>query len=121
MTGGVDFNSLNVQDTKVLKTFETAEANGKNVLLIFDAVWCGYCRKFNQITMKDTEVKKTLAGFEVINVDVDKYPKVLSAFTNGKSTGIPAIMMFSPEGIQTEKLVGYIKAPAFNKILKKNT
>ena len=106
MPGGVDFNSLNVQDAKVVKTFETAKANNKNVLLIFDAVWCGYCQKFNQKTMKDAEVQKTLANFEVINVDVDKYPKVLQAFTNGKSEGVPLIMLFSPEGVQTDEIGG---------------
>lgn len=122
MTGGVDFNSLNIQDAKVLKTFATAKANNKNVLLIFDAVWCGYCRKLNTITMKDAEVKKTLANFEVINVDIDKYPKILKEFTYGKGRkGVPFIMLFSPEGIQTYEIGGYIPAKPFNEILKKNT
>ena len=121
MPGGVDFNSLNVQDKQVLKTFETAKANDKNVLLIFDAVWCGYCRKLNTITMKDAEVQKTLAGYEVINVDVDKYPKVLKKFTKEKGrTGIPLIMLFSPEGVQIDEIGGFLRAKPFNKILKKN-
>ena len=121
MPGGVDFNSLNVQDEKVLKTFETAKANDKNVLLIFDAVWCGYCRKLNTITMKDAEVQKTLAGYEIINVDVDKYPKVIKKFTKQKGrTGVPLIMLFSPEGVQIDEIGGFHRAKPFNKILKKN-
>ena len=120
MRGGVEFSSLNVQDAKVIKTFETAKANGKNVLLIFDAVWCDYCRKLNTITMKDANVQKTLASFEVINVDVDKYPKVLKAFVGNARRGVPLIMLFSPEGVQTDEVGGYMPAKPFNKILKKN-
>lgn len=120
MPNGVEFSSLNLQDAKVLKTFETAKANNKNVLLIFDAVWCGYCRKLNQITMKDAKVKKTLADFEVVNVDVDKYPEVLKAFVGGAKNGVPFIMLFSPEGIQTDEIGGYLTAEPFNKVLKEN-
>ncbi len=124
MPNGVDFNSLNVKQAKVIKTFETAKSNNKNVLLIFDAVWCGYCRKLNQITMKDAEVQKTLADFEIVNVDVDKYPEVLKAFENGSMSnddkGVPLILIFSPEGVQIDEVNGYLEAKPFNKILKKN-
>lgn len=124
MPNGIDFSSLKVQDTKVLKTFETAKANNKKVLLIFDAVWCGYCRKFNQQTMKDLEVRKTLADFETLNIDVDKYPKVVKAFESGsvykKIKGVPTIMIFSSDGIQTDEITGYYKAKKFNKVLKRN-
>ena len=118
MPGGLDYNSLKVTDAKVVQTFKTAKENNKKVLLIFDAVWCGYCRKFNQITMKDAEVKKTLADFEILNIDVDKFPEVVSAFKNIKS--VPTMMIFSPEGIQTDETGGYVKAEKFNRILKKN-
>ena len=76
MKGGVDFNSISVQESKVIKTFETAKQNDKNVLVFFDAAWCGSCRKLNQFTMKDAKIRKTLADYELINVDVDKFPDV---------------------------------------------
>ena len=68
--------------------------------------------------MKDAEVKKTLADFEILNIDVDKFPEVVSAFKNIKS--VPTMMIFSPEGIQTDETGGYVKAEKFNRILKKN-
>ena len=121
--GGLDFGSLDIDNPKVAETFETAKANNKNVLLIFDAVWCGYCRKFNQLTMKDAEVKKTLSGFEVVNIDVDKYPKAVKAFekvAGGKITGVPTLMIFSSNGNQTARVSGYFKAKGFNRFLKKD-
>ncbi len=123
MPNGIDYNSLDIENTQVVKTFETAKKNDKNVLLIFDAAWCGSCRKLNQITMKDARVRKTLADYEVINVDVDKLPNVLQSFRSGSAkeiNSVPTIMIFSPEGIQTDRLVGYYKAKLFNKILKRN-
>ncbi len=124
MPGGLDFNSLDVKNPEIVKTFEAAKEKNKNVLLVFDAVWCGYCRLFNQKTMKDAEVQKTLAGFEVLNIDIDKFPDAARAFKSGSAEhggeGIPAILIFSAEGFQTDEVLGYYEAEEFNEILKRN-
>jgi thiol:disulfide interchange protein DsbD len=124
MPGGIDYNSLNVQNSKVKKVFQTAKSNNKKVMLIFDAVWCDYCRKLNQRVLKDAEVQKTLAGFEVINVDVDKYPEVLKTFASGSKgfdgRGVPAILIFSSEGFQMDQIVGFLETKPFNKRIKRS-
>lgn len=124
MPGGVDYNALDVKDAKVIKTFKTAKENDKNVLVIFDAVWCGVCRKFNQETMKDSAVRKTLGDYEVINIDVDKFPGPTDAFGKRRDLSriesVPTIMIFSPEGIQTDEFAGFYNGKKFNKVLKRN-
>jgi len=119
----LDFASLDIDNPQVEKTFQTAKANNKNVLVVFDAVWCGYCRKFNTITMKDSRVEKTLADFEVVNIDVDKFPKAVKAFeknTGGKIEGVPTLMIFSSNGVKKERVTGFYQAGKFNRFLKKN-
>ena len=124
MPGGIDYNSLNVQNREVTGVFQKAKSNDKKVMLIFDAVWCGYCRMLNQRVLKDPEVKKTLAGFEVINVDVDKYPKILKTFVDASESfdgkGVPAILIFSSEGLQTDQIEGFLETEPFNRRLKQN-
>lgn len=124
MPGGVNFNSLNLNETKVVETFKTAKQNGKNVLVIFDATWCGVCREFNQKTMKDSQVVKSLKDYEVVNVDVDKFPEIAKAFGRraGKSRidGVPTVMIFSSEGLQLDEFVGAYDGSGFDRILKRN-
>lgn len=120
---GIDFSSLDIDYPQIEKTFQAAKANDKNVLVIFDAVWCGYCRKFNTITMKDSEVKKSLVNFEVVNIDVDKYPKAVKAFeknAGGKIEGVPTLMIFSSDGVKKTRVTGFYKAQKFNNFLRKN-
>lgn len=124
MPGGIDYNSLEVKDTRVVETFKNARENNKNVLVIFDAAWCGVCRKFNQETMKDAEARRTLADYVVINIDVDKFPEPTKAFgrRGGKTRieSVPTVMIFSPEGIQADEFVGFRNGKRFNKILKRS-
>ncbi|NNE99984.1 MAG: thioredoxin family protein, partial [Pyrinomonadaceae bacterium] len=124
MPGGVDYNALDVKDAKVVQTFKAARENDRNVLVIFDAVWCGVCRKFNGQTMKDPQVRKTLAEYEVINIDVDKFPEPTNAFGKRRNLSriesVPTIMIFSSEGIQTDEFTGFYNGKRFNRILKRN-
>ncbi len=124
MPGGVDYNSLEVKDANVVQTFKAAKENNKNVLVIFDAAWCGVCRKFNQETMKDPQVRKTLTSYEVINIDVDKFPAPTDAFgkrgDRSRIEAVPTVMIFSSEGIQADEFVGFRNPKRFNKILKRS-
>ncbi len=124
MPEGVNYNSLDVKDAKVIQTFKSAKENGKNVVVIFDAVWCGVCCKFNQQTMKDPEVLKTLADFEVINVDAEKFPEVAKKL--GRRAGktrirsVPTVMIFSSDGIQADEFIGFYDGKRFNEVLKRS-
>jgi thiol:disulfide interchange protein len=125
MPNGVNFNELKLTETKVVETFKNAKVKGKNVLVIFDAVWCSVCEEFNQKTMTDPQVVKTLKeDYEVINIDVDTFPEVTKVFGRraGKSKieGVPTVMIFSPEGLQQEEFAGSYDGKAFEQILKRN-
>jgi thiol:disulfide interchange protein len=117
----IDFSTIKSQE--ISKIFETASTSKKPVILIFDAVWCSFCKAFETETLVNNKVIKTLEKFEKINVDVDENEADATTF-NGKpkssgGNGIPAIIIFSSDGKELERINGFIDATDFNEILKR--
>lgn len=78
----------------------------------------------NEKTLQDSKVLETLANFEKLNIDVDDN-SADADFFNGKpasrgGSGIPAMIVFSPDGEELAREVGFIEAKEFNSLLKKN-
>jgi thiol:disulfide interchange protein len=119
---GIDFSKITNQE--IVKTFEKAKADNKLVLLIFDAVWCPYCKRLNEKTLQDSKVLETLSNYEKLNIDIDEN-SADADFFNGKpvsqgGNGIPTMIIFSPEGKELDRELGFIEAKEFNSFLKKH-
>ena len=117
----IDFSKIKNQE--IIKTFENARAYNKLVLLIFDATWCQYCKKFNEETLLDDKVLETLSNFEKLSIDVDENATD-AEFFDGKpasfgGSGIPAIIIFSAYGKELARTRGAVEAKDFDSFLKK--
>lgn len=116
------FDTSKIKNQEIVKIFENAKALDKPLILIFDAKWCPYCKQLNEETLQNEQVLKTLEKFEKMNIDIDENEKDAELF-KGKprsqgGDGIPAIIVFSAEGEELERLVGFQEAQDFNRFLK---
>jgi thiol:disulfide interchange protein len=78
-----------------------ARADGRPVLLDFGARWCPECADLHHIFRHDA-VRPLLDGYRVVTIDVGRIDRNLGlARKYGvelKRTGIPALVVLSPEG-----------------------
>lgn len=81
---------LNGKDVKL------NDYNGRDVLLIFGATWCGYC-KSEIPNLKQSYKKYKEEGFEIINIYVQESAKKVSSFV--KKHKIPYKVILDETGI----------------------
>ncbi|MBS1793695.1 MAG: DUF255 domain-containing protein [Acidobacteria bacterium] len=111
-----------IKNTEAAKAFDDAKESEKLVLLVFGAVWCTYCRYIEEGAMQDAAVKRTLDGFVKVDIDVDENPDDAQLFDSRPASrggsGIPAMVVFTPDGRELGRLLGYTTARPFNLFLK---
>lgn len=63
---------------------KAACASEKRVIILFEAKWCGWCRRLKTNILPDTEVRKLLKNFFLVDVDSEKNAKLV------KDSGVTA-------------------------------
>ncbi|MEZ5300595.1 MAG: thioredoxin family protein [Verrucomicrobiales bacterium] len=100
------------------KALKKAQEEGKPVIVIFSASWCGPCQAMKKNVYPSSEVQPFHDKFVWAYLDVDekKNKKVAEKF--GVS-GIPHLAILDKDGKEIDKQVGSSAAAAFAKRLEK--
>lgn len=99
-----------------------AAANKQRVMLDFYADWCISCKEMEAYTFKDPEVKASLAGFVLLQVDVTKNSDEDKALlTKYNLIGPPAIIFFDIDQQENSanRVIGYQDADTFIKTIQR--
>ena len=110
--------SLSALDDRI----QQASVNHQPVMLDFYADWCISCKEMEAYTFTAPDVKKALAGFVLLQVDVTQNSeddKALLARFN--LIGPPAILFFSADKqeVTSHRVIGYQDAETFFRTLQK--
>lgn len=110
------------------KAQATAQKSHRNVLVIFHASWCGWCKKFDEFLADKAMGKLMNDNFVIVHLDVLEQPdkknlenegadKLLAGW-NGAQAGVPFMVVVDPAGKKlidsnrTKELTSNIGYPA---------
>ncbi len=106
-----------------------AKDSPRKVFIDFTAKWCGWCKVMDKKTFTDPEVARYLTeNYYLVKLDYDSKKKFdylgrkltakELAVENG-ITGLPTMLVTSPDFARVKKIVGYKKPKEFLSSLKK--
>jgi thiol-disulfide isomerase/thioredoxin len=100
------------RDVSLDQAREAATKEGKRLILIdFYTVWCEPCKKLDQTTWKDEEVRVWLTQEAVcLKVDAEKNEALAETY---RVNAYPTVMLLRPDGTEIDHLVGYRDAKTF--------
>lgn len=98
------------------EVFERARREGKPVFLLISAVWCYWCKYFDQNTLETAEVAAYLnAHYLSVFVDPDRRTDVARRYLRG----LPMIVLLDPYGQVRQSFAGALTKEDFLSILKR--
>lgn len=115
-TQNTEFKLVKTLDELQQEVKKSAEA-GKPVLVDLYAEWCVACKEFEHITFADGEVKRLMAQFTLIKVDVtnatDQDQQLLDHF---QVLGLPTLLLFDKNGseLTQSRITGFMGPKDFS-------
>ncbi len=92
-------------------------ATGKPMLLVFQAEWCGYCRKLERTTLSDPRmVEYVNASFIPVHLDLERDKKIAQIL---EVKSVPCTLILSPQADLLGKLVGYVEVERYHQVLER--
>jgi apolipoprotein N-acyltransferase len=94
--------------------FDRARQEGKPVFLLISAVWCYWCKYFEERTLNAEGVSDYLnRSYLNVFVDYDRRPDLVRKYVRG----IPMIVLFGPDGRVRQSFAGALKKQDFLAVL----
>ena len=93
-------------DLTATEAFALAAAEDRLVLLDFSAVWCPPCNQLMAEVLHDPDNEADLAGFVVVEIDVDR-PDSWELKDRYGVGGYPTVIATRPDGTELDRVVGY--------------
>jgi thiol:disulfide interchange protein DsbD len=87
-----------------------AAANGRRPVLIdFAAEWCIPCREMDHTTYVHPDVVREADRFHMVRADLtDENDTTTELMKKYEVKGVPTVILFSPQGDETRRMVGYV-------------
>jgi thiol:disulfide interchange protein DsbD len=108
---------------ELLIEVETANSQGKTVMVDLYADWCIACKEFEEYTFNTPQVQKALSNSLLIQVDMSDFDSVENAEFAKKYQvlGLPSILFFNQQGkeLTQQRVTGFMGAEEFTKHLNK--
>ncbi len=100
------------RDLSLDRARQSATEGGKQFVLVdFYTVWCGPCKKLDETTWKDPEVRDWLSkGAVCLKVDAEKDEPLAEKY---RINVYPTVLLLRPDGAEIDRLVGYRDAKTF--------
>ncbi|MFI4932892.1 MAG: thioredoxin fold domain-containing protein, partial [Burkholderiales bacterium] len=88
---------------------EHAADGEKPLLLDFAAEWCIPCREMDHTTYLHPEVVREANRFHMVKADITQDNESTSELVaKYEVRGVPTVILFSPRGDETQRMVGYV-------------
>jgi thiol-disulfide isomerase/thioredoxin len=100
------------RDVTLDRARQAAMDGGKRFVLVdFFTVWCGPCKKLDETTWKDQQVRDWLSSEAVcLKVDAEKDVPLAEKY---RINVYPTVLLLRPDGSEIDRLVGYRDAKTF--------
>lgn len=92
------------------QALESARNTGKPLALVFAAVWCPNCRRFEQSTLSAPEVQAMGDDLAWVRVDIDRETSLARSYD---IRVVPQVLLLDPQGVAHTRIVGVITPAAF--------
>lgn len=79
---------------------QNARREKKNLLVKFEATWCGPCKVMDELVFTADEVVAAAGQTVCVRIDGDQQPELKKQF---KANGYPTIILLSPEGKELKR------------------
>jgi thiol:disulfide interchange protein DsbD len=99
--------------------YEAALANNQKILIDFYADWCIPCKELDAMTFSDPRVIEETKDYAVFKIDMtqtmsEKTEQIRDKFN---IIGMPTVLIINTEGVEAERLTGFVNADEFLDIL----
>lgn len=88
---------------------ETAVAEGKPLMLVFGADWCGWCRRLERETLPMPLVRRAAERFIAFRIDMESGEGEEAARKYGVQS-LPTVLILDPSGRVIDTSVGFVPA-----------
>jgi tetratricopeptide (TPR) repeat protein len=89
-----------------------AKKENKHVFIDFYAVWCGPCKRMDEVTFTDPKVQELLGSMIAADWDAEKEPWIAVA-KKYKVSAYPTLLVIGPDGTEVDRHLGLLEPAEF--------